>query len=60
MVKVTLGVQNPQYLWSLEQLKVTIYCLYKVIHELSIGAKMYDLGDLKARCKVFCGRSSWN
>jgi len=45
-----------------DRAKVTINCLYKVIHitQVSIGAKMYDFevvtseGDLR----FFCGRSS--
>ena len=41
--KVTIGIWNPQYLWTAEdRAKVTINCLYKVTHHLLVGAKMYD------------------
>jgi len=44
--KVAVGVQNLKLNISetvKDRAKVTINCRYKVTHDLSIGAKMYDL-----------------
>jgi len=44
MEKVAFRVQNPQYISETaeDRAKVTIHCLYKDIHEVSIGAKIYS------------------
>ena len=38
-----MGVQNRQYPRNEDTAKVIINGLYKVVHGLSIAAKMYDL-----------------
>jgi len=43
MENMALGIQNRQSETVEDRAKVTINCVYKVVHGLSIAAKMYDL-----------------